>query len=83
MVSSSMNMIRFTRRLGVAPECHGTAGCPELLELEDGDFAVIGADITKEGGPALPKGSGVGDRERMVRVPRAILLRAAEDLPRQ
>jgi len=49
----------FTRRLG--PDPHeggrrgaGANGCPDILELTDGDFAVIGIDITEEAAPRLP-----------------------------
>ena len=42
----------FIRRLGLDPHANGSQtpalqGCPDILELEDGDFAVIGSDITE------------------------------------
>ena len=41
------------RRLGPDPHAHGAItaslhGCPDILELESGDFAVVGVDITAE-----------------------------------
>ncbi len=75
----------FIRRLGLdhaagpLPCASGNA-CPDILELETGDFAVIGADITSVAAQ-LPPGSGCGPGERMVRVPRALLVRARADIP--
>ena len=74
----------FIRRLGVDPAssvlpCAGGRNCPDLLELANGDFAVIGKDITEFTGQ-LPPGSGCGADERMVRIPRALLVRARADI---
>ena len=74
----------FLRRLGSPAaelRCSGGHSCPDLLELEGGDFAVIGTDITDEARPRLLPGSGCGPGERVVRVPRALLVRARADLP--
>lgn len=69
----------FIRRLGIergAPQaCASGRSCPDILELADGDFAIIGRDITQHAGE-LPVGSGCGPDERMVRIPRALLVRA-------
>ena len=56
----------FVRRLVPPPACHGTYGCPDLWELADGDFAVIGEDITALAAQ-LPPGAGCAPTERMVR----------------
>lgn len=73
----------FIRRLGIDPV--GTRlcarSCPDILELADGDFAVIGADITTQAADHLPVGSGCSPEERIVRIPRALLLRARKELP--
>ncbi len=74
----------FIRRLGVSTGgtlCSGGHSCPGILELESGDFAVIGADITKEAQPALPPGSGCGVDERIVKIPRQTLVSARADIP--
>ena len=73
----------FTRRLGASSaELNLCAkSCPDILELADGDFAVIGADITGEAAAKLPTGSGCGPGERIVRVPRALLVKARADIP--
>ena len=75
----------FTRRLGLdlnaQPQlCAGGRGCPDILELENGDFAVIGKDITAFSNQ-LPVGSGCAADEKLVRIPRALLIRARRDIP--
>ena len=55
--------------------------CPEILELESGDFAVIGADITAESVGNLPAGTGCGPGERIVLIPRGKLVAARADIP--
>lgn len=74
----------FARRLGPAADatrCAGGYSCPEVWELEDGDFAVIGADITAQASQRLPQGSGCGAGERIVRVPRRVLVEARANIP--
>jgi hypothetical protein len=74
----------FIRRLGstaVTSNCQGGYACPDILELENGDFAVIGADITAEAAGKLPPGSGCSSTERIVQIPRRILVNARADIP--
>lgn len=70
------------RRLGIAPRDRGTCtssgNCPDVFELANGDFAVIGEDISQ--GLDLPADAGRSDAERVVLVPRAVLLAALSDL---
>lgn len=73
------------RRLGVAPaarmdECVACNNCPDVFELEDGDFAVIGFDVTNELAKRLPGDAGCGPGERIVRVPRAVFEAACRDI---
>lgn len=74
----------FVKRLGPPPAeslaCAGCQGCPDILELENGDFAVIGTDIT-EHAKKLPAWAGCGPAERIVRIPRRILVLAREHIP--
>jgi hypothetical protein len=75
----------FIRRLGVQSsatlqQCAGGRACPDILELADGDFAIIGKDITEFAGH-LPAGSGCGPDERLIRIPRALLVRARSEIP--
>lgn len=74
----------FIRRLGSNGQpslCAGGSRCPDILEMESGDFAVIGADITDEATGSLPTGSGCGPGERVVRIPRTLLVRARAEIP--
>lgn len=73
----------FARRLlpteAVRP-CRSTSGCPDLWELADGDFAVIGEDLTAFA-DQLPPTAGCAPNERIVRVPRELLVRAKPVIP--
>lgn len=73
----------FIRRLGQnnVKLCESGHHCPQLLELADGDFAAVGADMTAEAVPALPPGPGVGPNERVVRIPRRVMMAARADIP--
>jgi hypothetical protein len=78
----------FKRRLGPDPHAHGQRtvaleGCPDILELDSGDFAVIGADITEIGAAALPATVSCGPDERIIRIPRKTLVLAKGDIPNQ
>ena len=52
-----------------------------MLEMADGDFAAVGADMTAEAVPALPPGPGVGPKERVVRIPRRVMVAARAEIP--
>lgn len=75
----------FARRLGPDPHAEGAQtpslqGCPDIFELEDGDFALIGEDITRFAG-RLPASANCGPDERIIRIPRRTLVRAKSDIP--
>lgn len=55
--------------------------CPDLWELDNGDVAVIGRDLTHVYADRLPAGVSVGDDERLVIVPRSLLITAKADIP--
>jgi hypothetical protein len=73
----------FLRRIGNGPGqyCQQTVGCPDIWELADGDFAVIGTDITDAASSKLPPTAGCGPDERIVRLPRNLLVNARRDIP--
>lgn len=80
--------IEFHRRLGPDPHANGALtialrGCPDIFELQSGDFAVIGIDITASAVPKLPPSAGCGPDERIVLVPRKTLVLAKPDIPSQ
>ena len=76
----------FKRRLGTDPHEGGkrteaALGCPDLWELDDGDFAVIGITMGEDAITQLPASASVGDDETMVRLPRRVLVNAKADIP--
>lgn len=78
--------IEFRRRIGRSPQengvlCVGCHRCPDMFELADGDFAIIGIDITDLAINKLPPDAGCGPHERIIRLPRNILVNAKWDIP--
>ena len=76
----------FLRRIGPDPHAHGAStaalrGCPDILELESGDFAIIGQDITEMSAAHLPPTVSCGPDERIIRIPRKTLVLAKSDIP--
>lgn len=73
------------RRLGKSPAelrtTGGEQGCPDIWELENGDIAVVGRDLTDSYLPNLPPGLVVAPDERIVVIPRRTAAAAKEDLP--
>lgn len=74
------------RRLGPDPHANGAQtsslnGCPDILELEGGDFAVIGVDITQFAAGKLAFGASCGQDESIVKIPRRTLVLARADIP--
>lgn len=78
----------FLRRLGPDPHANGAQtislqGCPDILELEGGDFAVIGLDITRAASMQLPPSVSCGPDERIIRIPRKTLILAKPEIPEE
>lgn len=77
----------FKQRIGPDPHANGQEsiacdGCPDILELDDGNFAIIGIDITDKAISKLPPTAGCGPDERIVFIPRDLLTRARPDIPK-
>ncbi len=75
----------FVKRIGPDPHANGAQsvgcqGCPDIWELDNGDFAIIGLDIS-DLTCKLPPSANCGPDERMVRVPRNVLVAAKRDIP--
>lgn len=76
--------MKIVRRVGASPRERGsTTGqtCPDIFELSNGDFAVIGREATEELDPGLPSDAARADYERIVVITRETLLRAKQDIP--
>ncbi|GGU34205.1 hypothetical protein ACH4HG_35265 [Streptomyces coeruleorubidus] len=77
-------MTQIVRRIGVPPRERGSisgANCPDLFELTDGNFAVIGTEATAELESELPGDASRADYERIVIITRETLVRAKADIP--
>ncbi|MER6425471.1 hypothetical protein [Streptomyces sp. NPDC001137] len=77
-------MSQIIRRLGVPPRDRGSAGggnCPDIFELSDGRFAIIGTDVTDSLDVELPPDASRADYERIVVITRETLVRAKADIP--
>ncbi|GAA4530766.1 hypothetical protein GCM10023192_19840 [Amycolatopsis samaneae] len=83
----------FARRLGISPREPGSGGgggdtasgefgqCPDIWELTNGDVAVVGRDLTQAYRSRLPDGVSVGEGERLVILPRGMIIAAKADIP--
>ena len=75
----------FVKRIGPDPHENGgktfaLSGCPDIWELDSGEFAVIGTDIT-EAACHLPASASCGPDERIIKIPRKTLVLAKRDIP--
>ncbi|MFJ3954232.1 MULTISPECIES: hypothetical protein [Streptomyces] len=75
----------FKKRLGESPQALGVTtdgpDCPDIWELDNGDVAVIGRDLTEPLGGCLPSGVSIGPDERLVVIPRKMIVAAKADIP--
>ncbi|MFI6357699.1 hypothetical protein ACIBJF_34860 [Streptomyces sp. NPDC050743] len=77
------------RRIGSTPAqrgCGANNSCPDVLELEDGDFLVIGKRrllTAPEAERMNEVGASIGEDECVVMVPRDCILAAAKQLASQ
>lgn len=84
--------LKFKKRMGQDPhtlpetvargKSAAANGCPDMWEMENGDFAVIGIRKTNELIGKLPVSVGCGPDEEIVIVPREVMLNAATDIPK-
>lgn len=74
----------FKRRIGPIPNStsgsSGANGCPDIWELENGDFAIIGFQASAEIISTLPESASIEGDEAMIVVPRAVVLGARKNL---
>jgi hypothetical protein len=82
-ISNALPASKINRRVGLPPRARGSANnctCPDIFELADGNFAVVGTDRTEELRDELPEDAGLADYERAVVITRDTMLAAAGDL---
>ncbi|RAY11783.1 hypothetical protein DPM19_27755 [Actinomadura craniellae] len=74
----------FKRRLGKTAAELGDSrtgdDCPEIWELDNGDVAMIGRDLTETYAGRLPAGVRIGHDERLVVLPGRMLRAAKPDI---
>lgn len=72
------------RRLGKSPmelgNTSASPSCPDIWELDNGDIAVIGRDVTSAYSRRLPGDVSIGADERLVIIPRSTLIAAKPDI---
>lgn len=75
---------RFVRRLGQSVaelgDSKSTQDCPDIWELDSGDIAVIGRDLTNDLRERLPDDVRIGEDERLVVIPGNMLSAAKPDI---
>lgn len=82
--------IKIKRRISAHPADLGIthtkkpgAVCPDIFETESGDFVIIGRDVASDVEKEIPKDAVISKGERVVRIPRVLLLSAIENLKRE
>ncbi|MGW7275102.1 hypothetical protein ACWGH5_31845 [Streptomyces sp. NPDC054864] len=76
--------MKIVRRIGASPRERGSLTgdtCPDIFELSDGNFAVIGTEATASLDSELPADAARADDERIVIISRETLIRAKADIP--
>ncbi|MFF4363059.1 hypothetical protein [Streptomyces sp. NPDC001604] len=79
--------MEIVRRLGTPPRQRQSAPsmsagtCPDIFELSNGDFAVIGEEATERLDRELPADASRADYERIVVISRETLIEAKKDIP--
>ena len=76
--------VNFKWRLGKSAHELGTTGgnasCPDIWELDNGDIAVIGTDLSAAYLERLPNGVSVDPGESLVVIPRSTIVAAKADI---
>lgn len=75
----------FARRLGRSAaesgNSNGTDECPDIWQLDNGDIAVIGRDLSSVYAQRLTQGVALDPDERLVVIPGNMLSAAKADIP--
>lgn len=73
------------RRLGKSAHELDVSGnktsCPEIRELDNGDIAIVGTDLTASYEGRLPDGMQIDPGEKLVVIPRSMMISAKPDIP--
>ncbi len=85
-IKGGQQQVEIVRRLGKPPKERKTQSldgttCPEIFELSNGDFAIMGTEATEALDPKLPTDASRATYERIVIIPREIMIDAKADIP--
>jgi hypothetical protein len=76
---------QFRRRLGKTAaelgDSRTTNDCPDIWELDNGDIAIVGRDVTTAFADRLPPDVRIGVDERLVVIPGNMLSAAKPEIP--
>jgi len=76
------NVKQIANRLGEGGRILMSRGgnrCPDVFEIENGDFLIIGEEVCIDN-YSLPNGASCDDGEKAVLVPKAVMLSAIEEV---
>ncbi|MFC3995802.1 hypothetical protein ACFOVU_07745 [Nocardiopsis sediminis] len=76
--SFALRLGKTAKEAGISPTTH----CPDIWELDNGDVAVIGRDMTAVYSSRLPPDVTIAVDERLVVVPGSMFRAAKQDVPR-
>ena len=80
-----MEQIKIRRRVSAHPADMGFTKmlkgiCPDIFETETGDFLIIGRDVTSIVEPEIPADAVISNGERVVLIPRDLLVSAVDNI---
>lgn len=80
-----MEQIKIRRRVSAHPADMGFTKmlkgiCPDIFETETGDFLIIGRDVTSIVETEIPADAVISNGERVVLIPRDLLVSAADNI---
>lgn len=76
--------MKIKRRIGTTPQQRGSLSgqtCPDMFELENGNYAVMGTALEEDASVRLPEGVVLKPGERIIIVPAVLLADAKPDIP--
>jgi len=80
-----MDKIKIKRRVSGHPDEMGFTKmfkgiCPDIFETETGDYLIIGTDVTSMVEPEIPADAVISKGERVVLIPRDLLVSAVDNI---
>ena len=74
--------MKFVKRVSLNPQMSpGGSRCPEIWEVDTGDFVVVGEDITQRVKDTIPSDIILGEEEKIILLPRKVLQSVKSKIP--